>query len=529
MFTKKNSLKMSAGAVALMVGLTAPMAATADEVSLRSTDGTINVNGELIEVRDGSYIIRTALGELNIAVSRVVCEGDACPSFEEVSADVAIVGSEAMGLRLMPLLMAGYATSLDAEADITNTSREEGIATLIGDGGFGDEIGSFSFAATGDDSGFNALLTQDAQIGMSSRRIVVDEARALRADGSESMVGQDQERIVAVDSVLVITHADNPVQTLTTEQLRGIFSGEILNWAEVGGDDKEINLVNYETDSSNYEFFMSYLYGEDIPEALPDAVAADDQVAANVVFQDQYSIGYVGYAFQRGTRPITVVSECGISMLPDAFAAKTEEYELSRRMYMYNRGDTLGDQAREFLSYVASEDADGVILKSGYIDLGIERRAQESDDARRVAMQQVLDTGQSGFEGTLMQEAVDLMDGNDRLSTTIRFRAGSSRIDERGQTDMERLVRYLEGEPSGTTVTFVGFTDDVGAFEANRTLSSDRAAQIASEVEALSAETGLSGISFASAGFGEIAPNACNSTEQGRSINRRVEVWINNG
>ena len=81
MFKLKNTLKRSAASVALLAGLMTPVAGMADEVTLRSTDGTINVTGELVEVKDGSYIIRTALGELGIAQSRVVCEGAACPSF----------------------------------------------------------------------------------------------------------------------------------------------------------------------------------------------------------------------------------------------------------------------------------------------------------------------------------------------------------------------------------------------------------------------------------------------------------------
>lgn len=527
MLKMKNKLKLTSGSLALIAGLAAPMTAHADEVSLRSTDGTINVNGELVGVSNGSYVILTALGELNIAVSSVVCEGDACPVFETVAADVKIVGSEAMGLRLMPLLMAGYAASTDAEAEVVNSTREEAVATLISDGGFGDEIGSFAFSATGDDEAFSALLSQDATLGMSSRRILVEEARALRADGSESMVGQSQERIIAVDSMVVVTHADNPVQTLTNEQLRGIFSGQIDNWSELGGPDHEIKLVNYAEGTSNYDFFMGYLYGDNIPSVEPDALATDDQAVSNVVFQDPYAIGYLGYAFQRGAKPVTLVNECGIPMTPDAFSAKTEEYSLSRRMYMYNRGDTLDDQSRSFLDFAASEDADGVILKSGFIDLGIDRRSQGDGDARRAAMQDVLAAGDAGFEGIAMDEMVSMMDGNDRLSTTIYFRAGSSKIDERGQSDMERLIRYLEGEPAGTTVTFVGFTDDVGAFEANRELSTNRAAQIADQVAAM-AGSGLPGVTFASAGFGEIGPNACNVDDQGRAINRRVEVWISN-
>ena len=525
MFKRESKFKRSVASVALLAGLMTPVAGFAEDVTLRSTDGTINVTGELVEVRDGSYIIRTALGELGIAQSRVVCDGAACPVFKPAAVDVAIVGSEAIGLRLMPLLMAGYASMQDAEAVVTNVSSGEAVATMVSDGGFGDEIGSYSVSAIGDNSAFSALLSQEAALGMSSRRITVDEARALRADGSESMVGQSQERIIAVDSMVVVTHASNPVETLTTEQLAGIFSGQITNWSEVGGEDKAINVVNYAEGSSNYNFFMSYLFKDNIPDFTPATSSANDQETSNAVFRDPASIGYVGYAFKRGAKPVTLINECGIPMTPDTFAAKTEEYTLSRRMYMYNRGNDLDAQAQSFLEFATSEDADGVILKSGFIDLGIESRPQDEDDARRAVLQEYVKTQSDSFEGQVIEEMLSLMDNNDRLSTTIRFRAGSSRIDERGREDMNRLVRFLQDVPAGKKVTFVGFTDDVGAFEANRNLSAERAKQIADEVASMGGAS-LANLEFASAGFGEIAPNACNVTDRGQAINRRVEVWI---
>ena len=525
MFKLKNTLKRSAASVALLAGLMTPVAGMADEVTLRSTDGTINVTGELVEVKDGSYIIRTALGELGIAQSRVVCEGAACPSFEPEAVDVAIVGSEAIGLRLMPLLMAGYASLQDAEAEVKNVSAGQAVATMIGDGGFGDELGSYSVSAVGDSNAFSALLSQDAALGMSTRRITVEEARALRADGAESMVGQSQERIIAVDSMLVVTNASNPVDVLTTQQIGDIFSGKITNWSELGGEDAQINVLNYKEGSSNYDFFMSYLYNNSIPEQAYGETAANDQEMSNEVFADPHAIGYVGYAFQRGAKPVTLVNECGIPMTPDAFAAKTEEYALSRRMYMYNRGNDLDEQAKSFLEFATSEDADGVILKSGFIDLGIESRPQNEGDQRRATLLEFVKSQGDSFEGQVVQEMLEMMENSERLSTTIRFRAGSSRIDERGREDMKRLVRYLQTVPKGSEVTFVGFTDDVGAFEANRQLSGERAQQIADEVASLGS-TSLSAIKFASAGFGEIAPNACNVNARGQAINRRVEVWI---
>ena len=117
------------------------------------------------------------------------------------------------------------------------------------------------------------------------------------------------------------------------------------------------------------------------------------------------------------------------------------------------------------------------------------------------------------------------MDQYDRLSTTFRFRTGSSRIDERGRLDMERLIAYLEDAPQGTELTFVGFTDDVGAFEGNRQLAVQRAEAVLEEVRAVAGDR-LNNVTMKTLGYGEIAPSACNVSERGRAINRRVEVWV---
>jgi len=523
----KKQLKASAAGIALASGMMIPAAGFAAEVTLKSTDGTINVTGEFIDIVDDTYIIRTALGDLRIAASSMVCEGDACPTFEDVTADVAIIGSEAIGQGMMPLLMTGYAASLDADAEITNASASETLATLIDDGGFGDEIGSFLVKATDDDSAFAALLDGSAKVGMSSRRITQDEARALRADGAGSMVSASQEHIVAVDSMVVVTHPSNPVGELTSDQLGRIFSGTLTNWSELGGPDREINVIAREPGTASYEYFMDFLFDDARPAFLPQGIAEDDQALSNVIYHDRNAIGYLGYAFQRGAKPMTLINECGIATTPDEFSAKTEEYVLNRRMYLYNRSDNLDAQSAQFLQFVNSGEADGVIGKSGFIDLSILRRTQADGDARRAALAAEAARYDAGFEGEVMQEMLGEMDAHDRLSTTFRFRTGSSRLDERGRLDMQRLVNYLEDVPTNTTVTFVGFTDDVGAFEANRRLATERAGQVEDDI--LEAAGGrLDHIQFATAAYGEVAPSACNVSERGRSINRRVEVWISN-
>lgn len=521
-----GQLKTTAATAAIVSGTMFATAAVADEVTLKSADGTVNLVGEFVDFKDDNYIIRTALGDLRVSASRVRCEGDACPVFETVSADVAIAGSDTIGLGMMPLLMTGFASSLDADAELTNTGEGETLATLIADGGFGDEIGSYLVRATNDDDAFNALLEGYAKVGMSSRRITKDEARALRAAGAGNMVSPEQERIVAVDSMVVVTHPSNDISQLTNEQLRGVFSGQIRNWKELGGPDRDINVIAREEDTASYEFFMDYLFeGEEKPQFLPQGLAQDDQEVSNVVYLDRNAIGYVGYAFQRGAKPVSLVNECGIATTPDAFSAKTEEYALNRRMYLYNRSDNLDQASQSFLDFVVSEEADGVIGKSGFIDLGIVRREQTLEDGRAQALVQEATTYDAGFESEVVREMLDDMPNHDRLSTTFRFRTGSSKIDERGKLDMARLIEYLDSAPADTKVTFVGFTDSVGAFEANRRLSLGRAGTVLEEVRAAAGDR-LDHIQMATSGYGEVAPSACNVSERGRSINRRVEVWI---
>ncbi len=523
--TLNKQLRATVAGVALAAGLMIPNLVVAEDVTLKSADGTVNIVGEFVGLEDGVYTIRTLLGEMRVSASRVRCEGAACPTFDAGGADVQIAGSDTIGLGMMPLLMSGLASTMDADVETNNVADGESIATLISDGGFGDDIGSYLVSSTSDNGAFNSLLEKRATVGMSSRRITRDEARALRSDGAGSMVSPAQERIIAVDNVVVITHPSNPVDELSKDQLRGIFSGTITNWSQVGGPDQEINVVTRDQGSSSQEYFTTYLFEDNAPNFLPQAIGTDDQKVSNVVYSDRYAIGYVSFAFQRGTNAVNLVNECGISVSADAFTAKTEEYDMTRRMYLYSRADTTDEKTASLLDYATSAQADGVIAKAGFIDLGIQRSSAENAEARSRALKKQLAAYDVGFEGQVAEEFLDLLGKKDRLSSTFRFRTGSSKIDERGRLDMARLIEYLETAPEGTEVTLVGFTDDVGAFEGNRKISEDRAAALQEELIATAAGR-LDHIKMASTGFGEIAPATCNASDRGRAINRRVEVWI---
>ncbi|MEO9819576.1 MAG: phosphate ABC transporter substrate-binding/OmpA family protein [Paracoccaceae bacterium] len=525
---KKSVFKQTSAMCALAIaGVVAmPASVFADQVTLKSSDGTVNIVGDFQGFEENAYIIKTGLGELRISAERVRCEGDACPVFETASADTIIAGSDTVGLGVMPLLLEGYAGFLDAESTVTATSTDgEILAEMIGDQGFGDPLGSYLVSSTASGDAFSKLLAKDTEIGMASRRIKPAEARALRDAGAGNMINPTQEHIVAVDSLVVITHPNNPIKKISMAQLADIYSGKITNWKQLGGEDAKINVFHRQDGSGTRSVFVNAVFGKDGETGSVDAqVAEDNSKMASAVNQDEHAIGFVSYAFQRGAKALSLVNECGITMTPDAFSARTEEYALQRRLYLYNRADNLSDSSREFLDFVVSDNADGVIAKSGFIGLGIDKRDMPLDGERARAL---LNNDVDAFEGGVMREMLSTMVNYDRLSTTFRFRTGSSNLDERGQLDMKRLSHYLESAPAGSKVMLVGFTDSVGAFQSNRGLSQRRAQQVLEELKTVAGDR-VANVELAAAGFGEVSPSACNVSEEGRRINRRVEVWISN-
>jgi phosphate transport system substrate-binding protein len=521
----RNAIKRALLRTALLSGAAlAPFAAQAEEVSLKSADGSVNMVGEFVEFVDNTYVIRTALGELRVSAANVRCEGAACPTFDTTTAELTFAGSDTVGLGVMPLLLSGFAANLDAEITVSETGvPEQSLSDFVGDQGFGDELGSVLVTSTTSGDAFKALLDKSAMFGMSSRRITPEEARALKAADAGNMISPSQEHIIAAGSLIVIVHPENPVQSLTTEQVRNIFAGIVVNWKEVGGPDLPIQVYDRPADSGTRGQFQLAIFGDNGAPAIAGAIIEEDNAKTSAdVTDNPAAIGYVGNAFKRGAKAVPLVNECGISMLPDEFSVKTEEYPLFRRLYLYNRADNMNPLGQQIIDFAMSPAADEVIARSGFIDLGVARQPQALESPRG---QSLLAPVADAFESGVMREMLAAMVDYDRLSTTFRFSPGSSKLDERGQIDISRLTAYLEGEPAGTKVLFVGFTDDVGEFTSNRKLSEDRAAQMMETLREYAGDR-IANVELASMGFGEIAPSSCNSNDPGRAINRRVEVWI---
>lgn len=507
----------------VMAGTTAICtSAAADPVTLQSNDGTMDLQGELKGFEDNQYILETSLGELRIAANQVYCIGAACPSLTPLEVNVRIGGSEDIAEVLMPLMMAGFATSKDAESTATNTANHgEFVVSLVGQQGFGDPLGSYLVSANTSDGGFEGLMNDSLQVALSARPVQPEEAIALASAGAGDMSAANQEHIVALDGLLVVVNKDNPVNELAVSDIARIFSGQVTNWAEVGGQNLPIQVVAGNPDTE--AVFNAEVFGSTPPQNAPRVFTADDAIdASNYISANAGAIGYVGFAFRRDQKPLTLISECGISTEPSAFAVKAEEYAFFRRLYFYNRGDLADPMALDLVNYAGSDAANGVITQSGLINLGVERVELGLSGPRAAT---TIRSATNASERRVASDMLALMADHDRLSSTFRFQTGSAILDPRGQADLVRLANYLSNVPAGTEVTFVGFADSMGAFESNLSLAQSRAVQVRTALEAVAGER-LRNVTFNTTGFGELSPAACNTSVSGRETNRRVETWI---
>ena len=119
-----------------------------------------------------------------------------------------------------------------------------------------------------------------------------------------------------------------------------------------------------------------------------------------------------------------------------------------------------------------------------------------------------------------------LSDGS-RLTLTYRFEDGSSIMDAPSLSNVRRMAdAVMAGQFEGRDLVFVGFSDGFGSSDANQKLSEQRAQRVKDAVSGLVSLVGTPAVEFGVEGFGEAMPIACDDTDWGREVNRRVEVWV---
>lgn len=502
-------------------------AASAAEVTLQSPDGTLNLKGDLITSDGPDFTIRTAIGEISVPRTSVSCLGAGCPAEEiEIAEGIKIHGSDTVGADLMPLLVEGYANTLQGSvANRLDLGENLVWLTVNDDFGDGEALLNVEIQSGGSSTGFKDLIAGQTDIAMASRNAKGKEVREYAAVSGGDLRSLEQEYVIAVDSIMVVASPNNPVDKLSMGQLADIFSGRVNNWRDVGGLDAPITVYTRPEASGTRGVFETQVLKPSKASMSPGAMVRESNAEiADAVTEDPNAIGYVGFASVRGAKTIDLVSSCGIETPATAFTAKTEEYPLERRLRLFADGATKTDHERGLLEFAISQGADGLIRKAGFIDLGVQVDEAGLDELRLLSIAQ---ESNDAYAMTLLRNMLLELKGASRLSTTFRFSPGSSILDNKAQRDIARLIEFLaRPENAGRTAIVAGFTDADGAFGANADLSKGRAEVVMNVIRSHPDAERIADVQLTSTGYGELAPVACNDNFAGRKRNRRVEVWL---
>ena len=516
-------MSMSKWAAAAVAALA--ISADAAEVKLTSTATGFVVAGELIRFDGQDYVIRSSIGQLTVDGYSVSCDGPGCPKTSIFQSSFGVIGSNTIGSALMPGLIESYSDTQNVSVErVIGADATQLIMRLKSQAG--DELAEIDLRASGSAAAFPSLISGEATIGMSSRPVTQAEFAALESAGIKEITRAGTEHVLALDGLIVVVSQTNPISKLSVDDLVSVFSGEITNWADLGGPNAPINVYVREPGSGSYETFVEDVLAPAGVGVSPEAVIVSSaRRLSDTVAADPFAIGVTGVAFERNARALAVETSCGLVVEPSEFNVKTEEYPLGRRLYLYTTGAPLPNEAKGLLEYSLSDDAQDLIAEMGFVDQSISAISLNMQ-GRRIAEAFIAPRDPEALR-VMRELALELLDAS-RLSVTMRFRPNSSVLDVKSRDDLGRLARYVSsGELAGKEIALIGFADDSERFEANIALSEQRARQIQAELNAeLDRLGGAAGVDLIALGYGDLAPVGCGDQELGGVSNRRVEVWV---
>ena len=231
-----------------------------------------------------------------------------------------------------------------------STSMEKVIGAL-GEA-FQNETGiSFTYNPTGSGSGIKAVQEGRCDIGLSSRDLK-DEEKAAGLNGT----------VLAYDGIAIIVNPENPVSDLSLETIAKIYTGEITNWSEVGGNDVEIVLIGREAGSGTRDGFESITDTEDACQYRQELTSTGDVITT--VSQNPGAIGYASVASVKDT--VKAVTVDGVA--PTEETIKDGSYVVQRPFVLVTKSDTeLSEAAQKFFDYITSSDANEIIAAAGVV------------------------------------------------------------------------------------------------------------------------------------------------------------------
>ena len=208
-----------------------------------------------------------------------------------------------------------------------------------------------TYNATGSGAGIQAVLEGRCNIGLSSRNLKAEET-------AKDLVGT----VLAYDGIAIVVNPGNPVNDLDLESIAKIYTGEIKNWKEVGGNDSEIVLIGREAGSGTRDGFEDITGTKDKCAYRQELTSTGDVITT--VASNPAAIGYASLASVKDT--IKALTVDGIA--PSEASIMDGSYVVQRPFVLVTKKDAkLTESAQKFFDYITSEEAHEIIVAAGVV------------------------------------------------------------------------------------------------------------------------------------------------------------------
>ena len=281
----------------------------------------------------------TVCGAVAAAAALTACGGSA--SSAAASSTSAAAGSTA----------SSTAAALSGNVATGGSTSMKNVIAALTEGFAEVEPGvTVSYDPTGSGAGITGATDKTLDIGLSSRALKDDEKNDV--DGTT----------VALDGIAIVVNKASKVADLTVDQLKQMFTGEITNWKDVGGDDGEIVLVGREAGSGTRDGFESIVDVKDSCKYAQELTATGAVISA--VEANPLAIGYASLSAVGDTVKMVTVGgvECSEETVKDG------SYEVQRPfVFVTNKSVALSEQAQAFFDFATSADAADLIRTAGAV------------------------------------------------------------------------------------------------------------------------------------------------------------------
>ncbi|MCX7895697.1 MAG: phosphate ABC transporter substrate-binding/OmpA family protein [Thermoanaerobaculum sp.] len=351
--------------------------------------------------------------------------------------------------------------------------------------------------ALGSSTAFVGLLDGSAHIGTSSRPVTPKE----RADFASRGLTL-REFVFGFDGVAVIVHPSNPVESLTVGQVAALFSGQIQNWAEVGGEAQPVRRISRPSYSGTHAFFKEKVLKAASPKgngefARDTEFLEDNYEILNQVASDPKAVAYVGMGWlePRVKALAVAASQNQPAFPPQPIFVRSGQYPLYRPLYAYTLAEPT-PLAVQFLQFALSQEGQKIVADHGFVPL---------ETAVPVA---------AGETQPHPGAAENL-----RLFR-IYFAFGSAELPPGSREILHDVAAQLQ--QGRYKAIIVGHSDSKGSSAASRAMAEARARNVAAYLKRLGVPPELLIVSHR----GAEEPLASNETPAGRAKNRRVDLTL---